>query len=195
MELDFRERGRWLARNVLPHEPMLRARLRRLYVHGLEIDDIIQETYARIVSQPSLEAIRYPRQYMIQTANSIIFDHIRHSRVISISSSGDLDQLEIVSPEPDAEAQVEFREEIGQIAELLATLPRTTRETLICRRVEGLSQIETAERLGISVKTVEKHMAIGVLKLMNMFGRGGKSRSRPSTVAKDFEEDDDQAIS
>ena len=66
MTQDFRERGRWLARNLLPHEPLIRARLKRIYVHGLEIDDIIQETYARIVSLPSLDSIRQPRQYAIQ---------------------------------------------------------------------------------------------------------------------------------
>src|SRR4051812_27826988 len=84
MAIDFRERGRWLARNLLPHEPMLRARLCRTQIYGLEVDDIIQEVYARIVSQPSLEAIRYPRQYAIQTANAIVIDHIRRLRVVPI---------------------------------------------------------------------------------------------------------------
>jgi RNA polymerase sigma factor (sigma-70 family) len=180
MTQDFRERGRWLARNLLPHESLLRARLKRVYVHGLEIDDIIQETYARIVSLPSLDSIRQPRQYAIQTATSIIIDHVRHSRVISINSTGDLDHLDVVTPEPNPEEQLEFRQEIGEIAKALATLPEKCRETLILRRVEGLTQQETAQRLGISVKTVEKHMARGVLMLMDLFGRGGKSRTHSS---------------
>lgn len=184
MTQDFRERGRWLARNLLPHEPLIRARLRRIYVHGLEIDDIIQETYARIASLPSVESIRQPRQYAIQTATSIIIDHVRHSRVISINSTGDLDQLDVVTPEPNPEEQLEFRQEIAEIAKALATLPEKCRETLILRRVEGLSQQETAQRLGISVKTVEKHMARGVLMLMDLFGRGGKFRTHSSKPAE-----------
>ena len=184
MTQDFRERGRWLARNLLPHEPLIRARLKRVYVHGLEIDDIIQETYARIVSLPSLDSIRQPRQYAIQTATSIIIDHVRHSRVISINSTGNLDQLELATPEPNPEEQLEFRQEIAEIAKALATLPEKCRETLILRRIEGLSQQETAQRLGISVKTVEKHMARGVLVLMELFGRGGKSRTHSSKPAE-----------
>ena len=194
MAQDFRERGRWLARNVLPHEPLIRARLSRVHVYGLEIDDIIQETYARIVSLSSLESIRYPKQYALQTAASIIIDHVRHSRVISINSTGDMEQLDITSPEAGPEQQLEFREEIAQIAYFLASLPETTRETLILRRVEGLSQQETANRLGISVKTVEKHMARGALMLMELFGRGGKSRTRSSTEAKQDLADDDEII-
>ena len=133
---------------------------------------------------PSLDSIGQPRQYAIQTATSIIIDHIRHSRVISINSTGDLDHLDVVTPEPNPEEQLEFRQEIAEIAKALATLPDKCRETLILRRVEGLSQQETAQRLGISVKTVEKHMARGVLILMGLFGRGGKFRTHSSKPAE-----------
>ena len=43
MEIDFQERARWLARHILPYEPMLRSRLRRMFVYGMEVDDIVQE--------------------------------------------------------------------------------------------------------------------------------------------------------
>jgi len=181
MGIDFQERGRWLARNVLPYEPVLRYRLRRMFLYGLEVDDIIQEMYARIVSQPALEAIRYPRQYAFQTATAIIIDHMRRSRVVSIHAAGNLEQLELTAPDATPEQQLEFREDIQAVAGLLAHLPERTREVLILRRVEGLSQQETAAKLGISVKTVEKHMAQGVAALMALFGRGGKTASHPST--------------
>lgn len=181
MEIDFQEKAHWLARHILPYEPMLRSRLRRMFIHGMEVDDVIQEMYARIVSQPSLEAIKYPRQYAFQTATAIVIDHLRRSRVISINAAGSLDQFEISAPEASPEQQLEFREEIAAVAKLLALLPERTREVLILRRVEGLSQQETAQRLGISIKTVEKHMSQGVAALMALFGRGGKSGSHPST--------------
>ena len=189
MEIDFQEKARWLARHILPYEPMLRSRLRRMFIHGLEVDDVIQEMYARIVSQPSLEAIKYPRQYAFQTATAIVIDHLRRSRVISINAAGSLDQLEISAPEASPEQQLEFREEIAAVAQLLALLPERTREVLIMRRVEGLSQQETADKLGISVKTVEKHMAQGVAALMALFGRGGKSSPQPSTSKRTDDHD------
>jgi RNA polymerase sigma-70 factor (ECF subfamily) len=160
-----------------------------MFIHGLEVDDVIQEMYARIVSQPSLEAIKYPRQYAFQTATAIVIDHLRRSRVISINAAGSLDQLEISAPEASPEQQLEFREEIAAVAQLLALLPERTREVLIMRRVEGLSQQETADKLGISVKTVEKHMAQGVAALMALFGRGGKSSPQPSTPKRSDDHD------
>jgi len=191
--IDFQEKARWLARNVLPYEPMLRSRLRRMFLHGMEIDDIIQEMYARIVSQPTLETIRYPRQYAFQTATAIVIDHMRRSRVVSITAVGSLDQLEIAAPDPSPEQQLEFREDIAEVAQLLALLPERTREVLIMRRVEGLSQRETANGLGISEKTVEKHMAQGVAALMALFGRGGKTGSHPS-IPKRVDDNDDHKI-
>jgi len=191
MNKDFRERGSWLARNVLPHESLIRARLRHIHVQGLDIDDVIQEMYARILSVPSLESIRYPRQYAIQTARSVIIDYMRHSRVVSIISSGSLEQLNIAVPEASTEERLEFQEEIRAVASALAQLPTLCRETLILRRVEGLSQKETAQRLKISEKTVEKHMSRGVWMLMEWFGRGGKSRVRTSYSNEDVYSEDE----
>lgn len=189
MEINFQEKARWLARHILPYEPVLRSRLRRMFIHGMEVDDVIQEMYARIVSQPSLEAIKYPRQYAFQTATAIVIDHLRRSRVISINAAGSLDQFEISAPEASPEQQLEFREEIAAVAQLLALLPERTREVLILRRVEGLSQQETAQRLGISIKTVEKHMSQGVAALMALFGRGGKTTPHPSTPKRTDDHD------
>jgi RNA polymerase sigma-70 factor (ECF subfamily) len=177
---DLRERGRWLARNVLPHEALIRARLRDVRLPGLDIDDIIQETYARILAVPSLESIRFPRQYAVQTARSVIIDHMRHSRVVPITSTGNLEQLNIAVPEATTEERLEFQGEIQEVAEALAQLPVACRETLILRRIEGLSQKETARRLKVSEKAVEKYMGRGLWMLAEVFGRGGKTRVRTS---------------
>jgi len=180
MSLSIDERTAWLAHNVLPHEALVRARLSRVYVAGLDVDDVIQEMYARILSAPTLETVRYPRQYAIQTAKGIIIDHLRRSRVVSIESSGSLEQLDVELPESSSEERLGFRGEILQVAAALAQLPEICRETLILRRVEGLSQKEAAGRLGVTEKVVENQLAKGVLLLIKLFGRGGKPRIRSS---------------
>jgi len=182
MSEDFRERGRWLARNVLPHEALLRAKLGRMCLYDLDIEDVIQETYARFMTHPSLDSIRYPRQYALLTARAIIIDHVRHSRVVSITSSGNLEMLEIPAPDINSEERVEFQQEIQAVMTALDQLPKMCRETLVLRRVEGLPQREVARRLNISEKTVEKHMATGVRLLIKLFGRGGKVRANSSTT-------------
>ena len=190
MSQEFREQGRWLARNVLPHEALIRAKLRDMCLYDLDIEDVIQEMYARFLMLESPESIRYPRQYALMTARAIIIDHIRHSRVVSITSSSNLEALEVPTPEANGEERVEFREEVRAVTAALDQLPKMCRETLILRRVEGLPQKEVAKRLDISEKTVEKHMANGVRMLIKMFGRGGKPRaSTSSTLEQVFSND------
>lgn len=182
MSQDFRERGRWLARNVLPHEALIRAKLRNMCLYDLDLEDVIQEMYAKFLTLESLESIRYPRQYAVLTARAIIIDQIRHSRVVSITSSGNLELLEIPEPDANGEERIEFQQEIQAVTAALDQLPTMCRETLVLRRIEGLSQKEVARRLKISEKTVEKHMANGVRLLIKLFGRGGKPRANTSTT-------------
>ena len=158
MSEDLRQRGRWLARNVLPHEALLRAKLRGMCLYDLDIEDVIQEMYARFMTHPSLESIRFPKQYALLTARGIIIDHVRHSRVVSITSSGNLEALEIPAPDINSEERVEFQQEIQIVMDALEQLPKVCRETLVLRRIEGLPQREVASRLNISEKTVEKHL-------------------------------------
>ena len=180
MSSDLSDRSRWLAINVLPHEALIRSKLRGARVYNLDIEDVIQEAYTRMLSVPSLESIRHPRQYAIKTAKAIVIDHVRHSRVVSIASAGRSDSLEVPEPEANAEERLGFQEEVAAVEEALAELPEKCRMTLLLRRVEGLSQKEVARRLGISEKMVERHMTDSVKYLIKLFGRGGKSRVHTS---------------
>jgi RNA polymerase sigma factor (sigma-70 family) len=184
MQDRIHERTSWIARNVLPHESAIRAWLKRNRIFDLDVDDIVQEMYARIVSLESFEAITDPKRYAFQVANSIVIDHARRSRIVSIFSIGNVEDLGLASTELDPEEKASFDDEIKQIASVIGTLPERTREVLLLRRVAGLSQRQTAERLAISEKTVEKHMARGVLMLANEFGRGGKPPAQTPTPVK-----------
>ena len=184
MSEEIRERAAWIARNVLPHEASIRAWLKRNRVYDLDIDDIVQEMYARIVSLDTFEGIRDSKRYAYQVANSVVIDHVRRARIVSIFSVGNVEELGLATPEADPEEKATFNDEIREIAGALASLPARTREVLILRRVAGLSQRETASRLAIAEKTVEKHMARAVLMLMSQFGRGGKASARASKAIK-----------
>ena len=167
------ERALWLARFVLPHEPELRSWLMKRRVAGLEIDDIIQETYARLISAESVAGVRNPRTYAFSAAHSIILTHLRRARVVSFKAMADVDDLGFPSDEASPEAQTVDRDELGRLAEAIAELPGKLRDVFRLRRVEGLSQREVAAKLGLAESTVEKHLAKGLLLIMNAFARGG----------------------
>jgi RNA polymerase sigma factor (sigma-70 family) len=170
-----RDRSVWLARHVLPHEPALRAWLRRRRVDGLETDDIVQETYAVLAGLGSVEHIESPRAYAFQTAQSVILRHLRRARVVRIDAIGDLELMNTPLDDPSPEHQTAAREELRRVSELIAALPAKCREAFTLRKVEGLSQREVAGRMGISESTVEKHIGRALRTLMEAMRNGGNA--------------------
>lgn len=177
------ERALWLSRFVLPHEPALRAWLRRNRVAGLDIDDIVQETYARLAAMHSVADVRDPRTYTFQTAHSVIVSYVRRARIVSIRAAVDIEELDSAECEVSPEREWEGRDELLRLGQVIATLPDKCREVFLLRRVEGLSQREVSQRLGLAESTIEKHMARGIKLLMDVFGRGGRVAAGASKAA------------
>lgn len=171
-----KERALWLARQIMPHEPALRAWLRRRSTPFSDADDIIQEAYARLATLDSVDHILEPRAYLFRTANSIIAQEIRRARIVSIESMADLSQLVVEANTPSPEHLAAAREELNRVAEVIDALPAKCRTAFVLRKVHGLPQREIAQRMGVSEGTVEKHISRGIQQLMAIFARGGNGR-------------------
>ncbi|WP_374036554.1 RNA polymerase sigma factor [Brevundimonas staleyi] len=164
----------------MPHEAALRAWLRNRKLPGLEIDDIIQETYSKLIALDSVAHIRNPRTYAFQTAHSVLVSQARRARVVSFELVADIDELAAIADDPSPERQIADRDELRRLGEAIAGLPGKIRDVFTLRRIEGLSQREVATRLGLSESTVEKHMSRSLLLLADRFVRGGNPSDRAS---------------
>ena len=180
MTLATHERAIWLARHVLPHEPALRAWLSRRPLAGLEVDDIVQETYAILAALERVDHIQTPRTYMFEIAKSVVRRSLRRSRIVAFEALAEAEGMEPSSPEPSPETVAADRQELSRIAALIAGLPAKCREAFTLRKVHGLSQREVAQRMGVSENTVEKHVGKGIGVLMTALGRGGNGRFQAS---------------
>src|ERR1700722_20404244 len=160
------ERAIWLADHVLPFEPARRAWLARRRLVNLEVDDIVQETYAVLAELESVAHIRNCRTYLYSVAHSIILRHLRHERVVSIEAMADIDRLGIYSEELSPEEAVSHFQELRNIALKIAALPDRCREAFTLRRIHGLAQRDVAVKMGVSEGTVEKHIGKAIKLLM-----------------------------
>lgn len=180
MTLATHERAIWLARHALPHEPALRAWLSRRPLAGLEVDDIVQETYAILAGLERVDHIHNARTYMFEVAKSVVLRSLRRNRIVVFEALAQAEGLEPPSEEPSPETVTADRQELTRIATLIAGLPAKCREAFTLRKVHGLSQREVARRMGVSENTVEKHVGKGIGVLMNALGRGGNPRFQAS---------------
>lgn len=179
-----RERTHWFLRNILPHEPALRAWLARRQPLVLDIDDIIQEAYAILADLESVDEIRQPRAYLYQVARSVITRHVRRARVVSINSVDALSDFDAPDEAPSPEQIAVDRDELRRLAQAIGAMAPKTQQAFILRRVEGLSQREISARMAISENTVEKHISRGLRFLIDWFGHGGKALAEASTRAE-----------
>jgi RNA polymerase sigma-70 factor (ECF subfamily) len=177
------ERAIWLGRYILPHEPALRAWLENRRLGDLDPDDIIQETYTRLIKLQSVSAIRNPKSYMFEAAKSVIYSHLRRSKIVPMASFADFDSLGFRSDDPTPEDYTIDRDELQRLAEAMAELPGSPRRVLEMRRLEEKSQKEIAAELGITEAKVEKLMGEALFGLRRMFGRERKPPSRASKVS------------
>jgi len=79
-----------MANHILPLEPQLRAWLRQVVPRGLEVDDLVQEAYAKLANLPADTHITHPKAYLFQIAKRLISEHIRRAVVVSIDAMADM---------------------------------------------------------------------------------------------------------
>jgi RNA polymerase sigma factor (sigma-70 family) len=164
--VDDDARYRWIASNVLPCEGEVRAWLRR-NVHTLrpaDIDDLIQEGYARLWAA-DFTRITNGRAYFLTTVRNVLLEHARRARIVPMERLGEIDALRISSEEPGPERHATARQEFERLWRALADLPRQCRRAFQLQNFEDRSRREIAETMGISERTVEKHLAKALLRV------------------------------
>ena len=167
--MDELVRKRWIASQIYPLEPQARRWLRK-HVRTLsnaDTDDLIQEAYARIC-HIDIARIQTPATYLYVTLRNLLIERARHSRVIPLERLGEIDELSVPLDELSPDRRVSAREELEQLNGIVERLPQQCRRVFELRKLEGMSQRETAQTLGISERTVEKHLAKAFARVMEM---------------------------
>lgn len=147
---------------ILRLETLLRAYLHRLAPKHADMEDLLQETYTRLLGLP-LErrvAIHQLQPFVIATARNVALDWIRRRRITPIDAIEDLDQLPsaLTAGISSVEDVVNAHQQLLQVAAVVADLPTRCAEVFTLRKVYGWSQKEIAAHFGISVSTVEAHL-------------------------------------
>jgi len=133
-----------------------------------DVQDIVQEAYLRTFEASASSTIHAPVAFLYKTAKNLALNERARHHNSRTSTVGDFDELSATFTERSAELEAAVTEELSRaMAAREARSPRV-RQGYILRKVHGLSQKETAEYLGISQSTVEKHVAKGLATLLRL---------------------------
>lgn len=156
----------WFAAEILSQEAALTRYLRRVWSNPQDVPDLRQDIYIRIYQSAARERPQAPRAFLFTTARNLIADRIRRERIVSIDYTQDFDVLNVMVDEISPEQRLTARQELRRLSEALDELSDDCRNVIWLRRVEGLSQREAAQRLGMQEGTLESHMCRGVRALI-----------------------------
>jgi RNA polymerase sigma-70 factor (ECF subfamily) len=171
--------ARWFAEHVLPHEPMLRGWLQSRFASGLELDDVVQEAFLRVIRAHERGQLDSPKAFLFATARNLALDRIRHLRIAPSSPLAENDDWDVLYDADDVAETVARNQELELLTEAIQSLPDRCRQVFTLRKVYGMSQPDIARKLGISEHTVSAQLTIGVQKCTQFMAKYRRERSAP----------------
>jgi RNA polymerase sigma-70 factor (ECF subfamily) len=153
------------------HSGQLRGFARRR-VGAHEAEDLVQDVYLRLLQKDSIAGLERPREYLFRVASNLAIDSARKMRTRSRVSDEDLGL--VISPErmTSPEEIVESRKALQRLQTSLDELPPMSRKVLLLNRLGDVTHEELADRMGVSVRTVERRMAKALKQLRRRLALG-----------------------
>ncbi len=137
--------------------------------------DLVQETFARAFAQPARRAYdgRSPyRWYLLRIAKNLMIDGLRRGgRELPLVDPPDGGEPALAPEDPASEAHRARQQALA--AEFTAGLEGESRQVYESRFVQGLGQLETASRLGLTrrrVRTLEARLLVELRTLLKRRG-------------------------
>ncbi|NUQ17210.1 MAG: sigma-70 family RNA polymerase sigma factor [Sphingomonas sp.] len=133
--------------------------------------DVAHETFLGLLrmAPEGLERIRQPEAYLWRVSTRLLG---KWGTSKALRERGTPTLEVIADPLVDQVATLEQRDTLRRLEHAVEQMKPRTREIFLAHRVDGLSYTEIAERMGLSVKGVEKQMSKAIAKIDRLLDRG-----------------------
>lgn len=167
------DQSRWFSEEVHPHEPALRAYLRSNFP-SVETDDVVQESYLKIVKARPAGHIASTRAYLFSIARNTAITLLNRRKRFSDTPVNELPSWRVLEGGRDAAEAVDAAERFQIMSQAIAQLPVRCGDVMRLAVLRGRSNAEIACELGLSENTVRVHLARGITKCANFLRERGE---------------------
>lgn len=137
------------------------------------------EVAADVVQDACLRAMRYRgslgaeslRSMLYRIVNNLLADHWRRASFRNAEGHVPLDPETMVAVEPQPDEELAEEQRMAALKRAIMALPPKRRQVLILARLQGKSHTEIAQICGITVSTVEKHLARAIIACGETVGK------------------------
>ncbi|MFV0623493.1 RNA polymerase sigma factor [Sphingomonas sp. ac-8] len=145
----------WIGREILPHERALREWLQHRFIAVRDVEDIVQECYCRLAEFEDVTRILNPRAYLFTMARNLARHQLKRASVVRLEPLTAANGYELAGSDPLPDQILASKQDLDRLQAALAALSERARRIFVMRKVEGLSQKQIAEQLGVTERVVE----------------------------------------
>lgn len=128
--------------------------------------DIVQESFLRAMIAARGGQVANTRAYLFRIARNLLIDEARRDRTRASWLAPDEVSTDHPCHEATPERMLIAREDLMRLLAIVSRLPPRCQEVFMLRRFEDLDQAAIAKRLGLSRRTVEKHLRIALSRCL-----------------------------
>jgi RNA polymerase sigma factor (sigma-70 family) len=121
-------------------------------------EDIVQTVWLKLRERGDAQSWEEPRAVLFTTAANLGTDSHRRESAAERAMSREAASAETATPGPDPEAHADAVGQLERLSAALEQLPEQCRRAFLLNRIEGLTHTQIATQLGVSTKTVQRHI-------------------------------------
>lgn len=121
--------------------------------------DLVQEAFVRLIGCMARTSLPRPAAYLQRIARNLLLDRYKRLESRLLAFHVPIGEDFEVAVAPDQAARIEVEDVMRIYRRALEELPHRTREIFLAHRVDELTYREIAEKMGISIPTVQYHVA------------------------------------
>lgn len=163
----------WFHDEVHPHEDALRGYLRRQFP-SVDADDVVQESYLRLLKARAQGGIASTRAYVFAIARNTALTLFHRRRIYSPVALDELPEWRVLDGTHDVAGRVDHQLRLELAVAAIDQLPGRCREIFRMAVLDRLSAAEIAQRTGLGEKTVYTQIAIGTRKCSDYLREKGE---------------------
>jgi RNA polymerase sigma-70 factor (ECF subfamily) len=148
--------------------PRLLRFFRRRAMDSHEAQDLVHETFTRLLGSEPRSGVSKPEAYLTRIAQNLLRDRAKIGARRSVDRHVVADEAILAGT--DQIHLLETRDLLDRLEFAMLELPKETREIFMAHRLEGLTYNEIAERAGLTVKQVEWAIARSLVELDRALG-------------------------
>lgn len=139
------------------HHSWLNTWLRSKLGNAADAADLAQDTFVRLLQRHEQLQLNAPRAFLRTIARGLVIDHWRREELhrAYLQALAHVPEGQV----PSAETRELLLELLERIARMLDGLKPKVRRAFLLAQCEGLSHKAIAEQMGISLRSVERHVA------------------------------------